>query len=76
MDLNNTFDVYYNRGILALNDNKYHDARMNILKASETLLKQAKLSDGVEKANLIKRAQELYKLSVEIEDKITSILNR
>ena len=63
------FEIYYDRGISALKDSDYGVARRNILASAETLLKIAKDSDGVVKAQRLKRANELYSLANKIEEK-------
>ena len=63
------FDIYYERGIAALQKNEYTVARRNILAAAETLLKIAKDSVGAVKAQRLKRATELYELANKIEQK-------
>ena len=57
------FEIYYDRGIAALQKNEYTVARRNILAAAETLLKIAKASSGAVKAQRLKRATELYELA-------------
>lgn len=54
------FNIYYGRGIAALEENEYSVARSNILAAAEVLLKIAKDSNGAIKSQRIKRACELY----------------
>lgn len=63
------FEIYYDRGIVALQKNEYPVARRNILAAAETLLKIAKDSTGAVKAQRLKRATELYDLANKIEEK-------
>ena len=63
------FEIYYDRGIAALQKNEYPVARRNILAAAETLLKIAKDSNGAVKAQRLKRANELYDLANKIEQK-------
>ena len=63
------FEIYYDRGIAALQKNEYPVARRNILAAAETLLKIAKDSIGAAKAQKLKRANELYDLANKIEQK-------
>ena len=63
------FEIYYDRGIAALQKNEYPVARRNILAAAETLLKIAKESTGQVKAQRLKRATELYELANKIEQK-------
>ena len=63
------FEIYYSKGIEALQRNEYPIARRNILAAAETLLKIAKESDGAVKAQRLKRATELYGLANKIEQK-------
>ena len=63
------FEIYYDRGISALQESDYSVARRNILASAETLLKIAKDSDGVVKAQRLKRANELYGLANKIEEK-------
>lgn len=63
------FEIYYDRGIAALQKNEYPVARRNILAAAETLLKIAKDSVGAVKAQRLKRANELYDLANKIEQK-------
>ena len=63
------FEIYYDRGIAALQKNEYPVARRNILAAAETLLKIAKDSTGAVKAQRLKRANELYDLANKIEQK-------
>ena len=63
------FEIYYDRGITALQMNDYGVARRNILASAETLLKIARDSNGVVKAQRLKRANELYGLANKIEEK-------
>lgn len=63
------FEIYYDRGISALQENDYGVARRNILASAETLLKIARDSNGVVKAQRLKRANELYGLANKIEEK-------
>lgn len=63
------FEIYYGKGIEALQRNEYPVARRNILAAAETLLKIAKESSGAIKAQRLKRATELYGLANKIEQK-------
>lgn len=63
------FTIYYNNGTGALNNDEFEIAKRNILAASETLLKLAKISTGALKAKRIKRAEELFVLANQIEEK-------
>ena len=60
------FNIYYKNGIDALNKNNYEIARRNIYLASETLLKLAKMSEGVLKQQRLKRATDLMELANKI----------
>ena len=68
----NAFDIYYSRGIEALQENNLSVAKRNILAASETLLKIAKESNGEVKSQRMKRANELCALATKIDEKIRS----
>lgn len=67
--LYDAFNIYYEKGINAMKEQRYEIAKRNILAASETLLKLAKTSSGAVKAQRIKRAEELFALSENIEKK-------
>lgn len=69
------FEIYYDKGITALQQNDYAVARRNILAAAETLLKIAKESTGAVKAQRLKRANELYDLANKIEQKQKIVVN-
>ncbi|RJX27639.1 MAG: ATP-binding protein, partial [Acholeplasma sp.] len=68
--LKDAFDIYYEKGMDALKNKQYSISNRNILAASETLLKMAKSSKGVVKAQRIKRAEELCSLANQIERKV------
>ncbi len=68
--LRDAFNIYYEKGLDALKEKQYIVSKRNILAASETLLKMAKISNGVIKAQRIKRAEELSSLANQIENKI------
>jgi SpoVK/Ycf46/Vps4 family AAA+-type ATPase len=68
--LSDTFNIYYNNAIEALQNLKLEIAKRNFLLASETLLKLAKISIGTIKNQRIQRAEELFKLANDVEKKI------
>lgn len=67
--LYDAFNIYYERGMSALQENRLDIARRNILAAAETLLKLARESSGELRAKRIKRAEELGDLASKIEGK-------
>ena len=70
------FEIYYERGISALQKNEYAVARRNILASAETLLKIAKESSGSVKVQRLKRANELYDLANQIEQKQRGVIDK
>jgi SpoVK/Ycf46/Vps4 family AAA+-type ATPase len=67
--LYDAFNIYYDKGIEALKKHQFEVAKRNILAACETVLKLAKTSIGPLKTQRLKRAEELYQLAVEVEEK-------
>ena len=63
------FNIYYNRGMEALEANNLEVAKRNLYSAAESLLKLAKDSQGVLKAERLKRAEELAAMASKIERK-------
>ena len=71
--LYDAFKIYYDKGIEALKTNRLEVARRNLYAASETILKLAKSSNGTMKTTRLKRAEELFKLAEDIEEKQNQI---
>ena len=69
------YNIYYNKGIEALQNRQYAIAARNLYGASETLLKLAKDSTGELKATRTRRADEIYSLAEQVEKKSQEILN-
>jgi SpoVK/Ycf46/Vps4 family AAA+-type ATPase len=65
-----SFNIYYNQGMEALQASKLEIAKRNFFSASDTLLKLAKNSYGGIKAQRLKRAEEIFTLAQDIEKKI------
>jgi SpoVK/Ycf46/Vps4 family AAA+-type ATPase len=72
--LNDAFNIYYNQGMDALKQSNLDTARRNFLLASETLLKLAKISIGNIKHQRIQRAEELFKLADDIEQRLKKVV--
>lgn len=70
--LYDSFNIYYDKGMKALDNNHFETAVRNLYLAAETLLKLAKLSEGNLKSQRIKRAIEITQLA----DKIAKQINR
>lgn len=67
--LYDAYNIYYNKGMDALQSKKYAIAARNLYSASETLLKLAKESSNELKQTRLKRADEIYHLAEEVERK-------
>ncbi len=67
--LYDAFNIYYEKGMEALGENKLEVARRNLLAAAEALLKLAKESNGALKEQRVRRAEELGELAERIEAK-------
>lgn len=67
--LYDAYNIYYNKGMDALQSKKYAIAARNLYSASETLLKLAKESESELKQSRLKRADEIYHLAEEVERK-------
>lgn len=67
--LYDAYNIYYEKGMSAMEDKNYAVAARNLYNASETLYKLAKESKGVLKDTRLQRADEIYKIAVEIEKK-------
>ncbi|MFH5881298.1 ATP-binding protein [Liberiplasma polymorphum] len=65
-----SFNIYYSKGISALEASDLNRAKRNLLLAAESLLKLSKSSTGSLKADRLKRADELIKLAGEINVKL------
>ncbi len=66
--LNESFNMYYKKGIDSYRNGSYDAARKNILLAAEALLKLAKLSSGELKTARINRADKLIEIAKEIKE--------
>lgn len=67
--LYDAYNIYYNKGMDALQSKRYAVAARNLYSASETLLKLAKESSNELKQTRLKRADEIYHLAEEVEKK-------
>ena len=54
------FNIYYANGMKALEENRLEAARRNLLSASESILKLAKVSTGALLSERIRRAEDIY----------------
>lgn len=63
------YNIYYNKGIEALQSRQYGIAARNLYNASETLLKLAKESTGELKSSRARRADEIFTLAQQVEKK-------
>lgn len=61
--LMDSFNIYYKKGMNDLQNKHFINARDNLLRASETLLKMAKTSEGPLKKRRLDRADELMNLA-------------
>ncbi len=64
------FNIYYANGMKALEENRLEAARRNLLSASESILKLAKVSTGALKSERIRRAEDIYGVIRKIDQKI------
>ena len=71
--LYDAFNIYYETGMKALQENNLECARRNLYAAAETILKLAKTSAGVLKAKRLKRAEELYELAGKLASEHSSV---
>ena len=71
--LYDAYNIYYNKGMDALQSRKYAIAARNLYSASETLLKLAKESNNELKQTRLKRADEIYHLAEEVERKSQAV---
>ena len=67
--LYDAYNIYYSKGMEALQSKKYGIAARNLYTASETLLKLAKESQGELKNSRTRRADEIYQLAQQVEKK-------
>lgn len=67
--LNESFNIYYNDGMRALENKDYSIAYRNLMAAAETLFKLAKISPKDLSGARIKRANDLYSMAKEIKGK-------
>ena len=67
--LNESFNIYYNDGMRALENKDYSMAYRNLMAAAETLFKLAKISPKDLSGARIKRANDLYSMAKEIKGK-------
>ena len=70
--LYDAYNIYYEKGLEALNKKSYPIATRNLYNASETLYKLAKISDGALKEARLKRADEIYQIAKQVEKKTTA----
>ena len=70
--LYDAYNIYYEKGTSALLQKNYSVAARNLFSASETLLKLAKVSDGALKEKRFQKADEIYHLAEEVQNKIKS----
>lgn len=69
------YNIYYNKGIEALQCRQYGIAARNLYNASETLLKLAKESTGELKSSRARRADEIFALAQQVEKKNVDVLS-
>lgn len=70
--LYDAYNIYYEKGTSALLQKNYSVAARNLFSASETLFKLAKVSDGALKEKRFQKADEIYHLAEEVQNKIKS----
>jgi len=70
--LYDAYNIYYEKGMEAINKKNYTVAARNLYNASETLYKLAKESSGALKDSRTKRADEIYKIATEVEKRATT----
>lgn len=61
------FESKYNRGMKAVSDNNFGEAKKDIYGAYEALLRLARESSGVKKVERLNRANKLYELFVQLD---------
>ena len=71
--LYDAYNAYYENGIKAIEKKNYSLAAKNLFNASQTLLKLAKKSTNSLKESRFKRADEIYKIALEYEEKAKKI---